>query len=67
MKINITIEDNVDIKTALLCVEHVISLGKISNNNTQYCYATTWTDGTYVLADKTKRGNSTFRVGRKRR
>jgi hypothetical protein len=35
-------------------VNQVIRLGRISNYETQYCYATTWKNGIVVEADKNK-------------
>jgi hypothetical protein len=44
---------------ALLRVKHVVSNGKISKTakGEQYCFITTWPDGTYVCADKNKKSD----------
>jgi len=39
----------------------VISAGKISNNNTQYCYAVVFHDNVRVVASKNERSHS-FKV-----
>jgi len=54
--------DNVDDVTALSYVLAVIDNGKISNNNTQYSYITSYVSGHVVYADKTKSGTFKFRV-----
>lgn len=64
MKFNITIQDGIDDLLAVTLLEEVIRQGKISNDNTQYCYVTTWTTGHIVYADKTRTGNYTFRISR---
>ena len=40
----------------------VIQEGKVSNNDTQYCYMTRFTNGVSVYADVTRTGVPTFRV-----
>lgn len=53
---------NVDDSTALTYALKVINQGKISNENTQYCYITRFESGHVVFADKSKVGTYTFRV-----
>ena len=64
MKINITIQDGLDIEMSLLQIAHVIKGGRISTTagKKHYCHCTTWRDGTAVLAGITKKGNDTFSV-----
>lgn len=38
-------------------VKKVIRQGRISKNNTQYCYVTTWRDGIIVYTDKNKKSD----------
>lgn len=38
-RIHITIYDDIDESTALECVKQVVSMGRISKNNTMFCYA----------------------------
>ena len=40
----------------------VIQDGKVSNNDTQYCYMSRFTNGVSVYADVTRTGVPTFRV-----
>ena len=47
---------------ALHLVGDVIKQGKISNDNSQYCYVSIFNDGHRVYADKTKSGTYTFKV-----
>lgn len=47
-KITIDIRDNIDELTAVERVRDVISKGRISKNNTLYCYETVWEDGVCV-------------------
>jgi hypothetical protein len=60
-KITITSEGITD-KEALHYVLSVVDDGFVSNDNTQYCFMTSFTDGAKVYADKTKSGTHTFRV-----
>lgn len=62
MKINITIENDVELISALLSVARVIEQGKISDSGKKYCYVTTFKDGIGIYADTLKSGNLTFRV-----
>ena len=39
-KIIIQNESNLSLLDAIECVKQVVGLGRISNNNTQYCYVT---------------------------
>lgn len=48
---------------AFAYVERVMKDGRISNYDTQYCYATTWSDGVYVLSRLNKCSDS-FVVGK---
>lgn len=48
MKIHIDIRDNIDPEDAIRRVTNVIAEGRISKNNTMYCYLTTWKDGIAV-------------------
>lgn len=47
-KIYIDIRDDIDPEDAVRKVAHVISEGKVSKDNTVYCYLTTWSDGIAV-------------------
>ncbi|MCP3680299.1 MAG: hypothetical protein GY782_08640 [Gammaproteobacteria bacterium] len=48
--------DDIPMCDALLRVAHVVGQGRISETSKgkQYCFITTWTDGTIVYADKNK-------------
>ena len=48
-RIIIDIRDNIDPAVALLRVGNVIHQGKISKDDTQYCWLTTFHDGTVVI------------------
>jgi hypothetical protein len=48
MKIIIDVRDNIDYDIAMQRVSEVISGGKISRDNTLYCYHTRWEDGICV-------------------
>lgn len=48
MKIHIDIRDNINEETALNRVMQVIKLGRISKDNTMYCYMTAFNDGINV-------------------
>lgn len=48
MKIIIDIRDNIDYSLAMERVSAVIDKGRISRNNTLYCYYTAWADGINV-------------------
>jgi len=47
-RIIIDIRDDIDPEVALRRIAHVIAGGRISKNNTLYCYGTTWEDGICV-------------------
>ena len=61
-KFTVTITDDTEEWNAILKVSQVISDGLVSNNNTQYCYVTVFSNGIHVYADRTKSGIHTFRV-----
>ena len=61
MKIIIRYDGVSDID-ALMYVRQVVKKGRISNNNTQYCYCTMFNDAAEVYADRTKSGTDTFGV-----
>lgn len=48
------IENRTDMsmQEAMIYAKHVVSDGYISNDNTQYCYATTWPNGIVVASHK---------------
>jgi hypothetical protein len=48
-KIIIDVRDNIDPAAALLYVGNVISQGRISKDNTKYCWLTTFHDGVTVV------------------
>jgi len=48
-RIIIDVRDDIDPAVALLHVGNVIHQGKISKDNTQYCWLTTFYDGTQVI------------------
>lgn len=48
MKIIIDVRDNIDYDLAMQRVSKVISGGRISMDNTLYCYHTIWEDGIRV-------------------
>lgn len=60
-KLIINYED-VNIEDAISHVEAVIRNGKVSKNNTQYCYATVFKNNLVVYADVTKTGSHKFMV-----
>jgi hypothetical protein len=47
-KIHITIEDGIEPEVALDHVRSVVKHGRVSKNDTMYCYATLFPDGTAV-------------------
>ena len=47
-KIIIDVRDDVDLEVAIERVKHVISEGRVSKNNTLFCFITTWSDGIRV-------------------
>ena len=53
-KIIIENRTTIPMKDTLFMVAKVISAGRISNNYTQYCYATTFADGVSVITSKNK-------------
>ena len=62
-KIIITIDDSkISDEDGIKYISEVIKGGLVSNENTQYCYVTTFISGVRVYAEKTKRGTFTFRV-----
>ena len=61
MKIIITYEGVSD-ADALIYVEKVVNKGRISKNETQYCYFTMFNNEAEVYADRTKVGTDTFLV-----
>jgi hypothetical protein len=66
-RININIDDSLTDRQAIDRVERVIDQGKISkgpNGVDQYCWLTTFRDGTGVYATVTQAGNATFTVKR---
>jgi hypothetical protein len=60
-RIIIDVRDDIDPAAALLYVGNVISLGRISKDNTQYCYITTFEDGV-VVAVRDERKSDCFVV-----
>jgi hypothetical protein len=58
-KLIIENRSNLSMEDALIRVKHVVSDGKISKTGKgkQYCFMTTWSDGTYVCADKNKKSD----------
>ena len=62
MRLRVKIEDEIDPLFALSCVDAVIGKGRISKNNTQYCYVTTFRNGVVVCASRTRKGTDTFFV-----
>lgn len=56
-KLIIQVKGDISILDALEYAKEVIRLGKISNNNTQYCYATTFLDNIVVYSDKNKKSH----------
>ena len=56
-KIIIQNETDLPMTDAMVYVKHVISHGRISKDETQYCYVTTWPDGVIVYADKNKKSD----------
>ena len=63
-KFIIHIEDGVDEVTALECVKQVVSLGRISNDDKQYCYVTTLVTqyGEVLVATELNKSSDTFYV-----
>jgi len=54
--------DDVDPEIALMRVMAVVKNGRVSDYSRCYCFVTTFTDQTMVIADRTKTGTDTFRV-----
>lgn len=60
-KIRITIEDGIDPTTALERVKEVIHGGRVSKNETLYCYVTVFNDG-IVVSVSDYRKSDCFRI-----
>ena len=58
----IIIHHDIDDLQATYYVMEVIRQGKISEDDTQYCYITTFNNGVAVHADLTKTGTPVFHV-----
>ena len=56
-KIIIENRTGLPIEGVLFMVAKVISMGRISNNNTQYCYHTSFADGVGVTTFKNKKSD----------
>ncbi len=54
----IDVRDNIDPAAALLYVGNVIHQGKISKDNTQYCWLTTFHDGITVITRDNRKSDS---------
>ena len=54
--------ENISDAESLVYTLKVINEGKISKNNSQYCFLTTFESGIKVYANKTKTGTYTFRI-----
>jgi hypothetical protein len=54
--------DDISDTLALEHILEVIGQGKISKNNSQYCFITRFKSGYTVFADKNKSGTNTFRI-----
>ena len=59
-KLILRFEDDVSEQEALDSVKDVIALGRISHNDTQYCYHTSFKDGIEVSAFKPSGTTDTF-------
>lgn len=60
-KIHITIEDDIEPAVALDHVRSVVKHGRISKNDTMYCYLTLFPDGTMVQTREYRKSDC-FRV-----
>jgi hypothetical protein len=60
-KIYIDIRDDIVLEDAIRRVAHVIGEGRVSKNNTMYCFLTTWTDG-IAVSTREHRKNDCFVV-----
>lgn len=56
-KVYIDIRDGIDHATAVDRVARVMSKGRISDNNTKYCYVTTWEDGILVYTRERRKSD----------
>lgn len=65
-KIIIDVRNGVDLETAMSRVKHVISEGRVSKNNTLFCFLTTWVDGITVHT-REYRKNDCFVVTQEKR
>lgn len=65
-KVNIKIEEGINLLTATGRVMQVINEGRISGDETKFCAITTWGDGIVCVADQTKTGTDTFTIARKK-
>ena len=61
-KIIIDIAEGISDFTALVLVEKVVKEGKISNDNTCYCFGNRFDDGSFVSSYVTKTGINKFIV-----
>ena len=57
MKVHIDIRDNIDPEDAVQRVAHVISQGRISNNEKNYCFLTSWTDNVCVQVNQYRKSD----------
>ena len=66
MRIHIDIEDGITPTVALECVKQVVNMGRISKDDTMYCYATTFdtSQGELVVLTRDHRKSDCFIVQR---
>lgn len=64
-KLTIYYEDSVSIQNALAYVMAVVNMGRVSKDNTCFCYVTTFKDDRVCFADVTRKGNDTFSIKNK--
>lgn len=64
MRVEISIEDGIDIQRAMRCVSLVIANGRVSKGGTKFCWVTEFTDG-MVVATRDYTKADCFRVYKK--
>lgn len=66
MKMHLDIEDGISPEIALECVKQVVNMGRISKDDTMYCYATTFDtkNGELVVLTRDHRKSDCFIVQR---
>lgn len=65
-RIIINHKDDITPYDATLYVNEVMKMGRVSKDNTSFCFCTRFKDETIVIADTTKTGTDTFLIYREK-